>query len=136
VLHAASTGSIDVELLRRSWPSFIDHLQSQRQPILKALLESATPVTFDGTTLELAFPPDRTFGVKKVEERTPELRAALEAVFGITPQVRCVVREATARLDEPDPEVDDEPPPSEEEALARLKSALGAEVDPAEGDGR
>ncbi|MEX0990442.1 MAG: DNA polymerase III subunit gamma/tau [Actinomycetota bacterium] len=132
VIHAASTGSVDVELLRKSWPSFIEHLQAQRQPILKALLETATPVTFDGSTLELAFPPDRTFGVKKVEERAPELREALEAVFGIAPQVRCVVREAGAKANEPDPEVDDEPPPSEEEALKRLKEALGAEV---EGDG-
>ena len=118
-----------MDLFRKSWPSFIEHLQSRRQPILKALLETATPVAFDGSTLELAFPPDRRFGVKKVEERATELREALEAVFGVAPKVRCVVREANARLDEPDPDVDDEPPPSDEEALERLQQAFGAELE-------
>jgi hypothetical protein len=115
-------------MLRRSWPTFIDHLQQQRQPILKALLESATPVNYDAHVLELAFPPDRTFGVTKVEERAPELRAALEAVFGVSPQVRCVVRDQAARAGEPEPEVDDEPTPTEEEALRRVREELGAEL--------
>ena len=135
VVHAASTDAIDVDLLRKSWPSFIEHLQGQRQPILKALLETATPASYDGETLELAFPPDRTFGVKKVEERAPELRAALEAVFGVAPQIRCVVREATARGNDPDPDVDDETPPTEAEALQRLKQELGAEEDDGTDDG-
>jgi DNA polymerase-3 subunit gamma/tau len=123
---APTTSAVDVEMLRRSWPTFIDHLQQQRQPILKALLESATPVGYDAEVLELAFPPDRTFGVTKVEERTPELRAALEAVFGVSPQVRCVVRDQAARAAEP--ELDDEPTPTEEEALRRIREELGAEI--------
>jgi DNA polymerase III subunit gamma/tau len=123
-----STSAVDVDMLRRSWPTFIDHLQQQRQPILKALLESATPVNYDAHVLELAFPPDRTFGVTKVEERAPELRAALEAVFGVSPQVRCVVRDQAARAGEPEPEVDDEPTPTEEEALRRVREELGAEL--------
>ncbi len=125
---AITTSAVDVEMLRRSWPAFIDHLQQHRQPILKALLESATPVTYDGEELELAFPPDRTFGVTKVEERAPELRAALEAVFGVSPQVRCVVRDAGSRTSEPEPEIDDEPAPSEEEALRRIQQELGAQI--------
>jgi DNA polymerase III subunit gamma/tau len=125
---AITTSAVDVEMLRRSWPAFIDHLQQHRQPILKALLESATPVTYDGDELELAFPPDRTFGVTKVEERTPELRAALEAVFGVSPQVRCIVRDAGSRTSEPEPEIDDEPAPSDEEALRRIQQELGAQI--------
>lgn len=125
---AITTSAVDVEMLRRSWPAFIDHLQQHRQPILKALLESATPVTYDGDELELAFPPDRTFGVTKVEERAPELRAALEAVFGVSPQVRCIVRDAGSRTSEPEPEIDDEPAPSEEEALRRIQQELGAQI--------
>jgi DNA polymerase III subunit gamma/tau len=125
---AITTSAVDVEMLRRSWPAFIDHLQQHRQPILKALLESATPVTYDGDELELAFPPDRTFGVTKVEERAPELRAALEAVFGVAPQVRCIVRDAGSRTSEPEPEIDDEPAPSEEEALRRIQQELGAQI--------
>ena len=90
--------------------------------MLPSFLEVATPAAFDGETLELAFPPDRKFGVTKVEEREPELRAALRELFGIEPRIRCVVREAVAGV-----AVDEDPPLSEEEALARLRAELGAE---------
>jgi DNA polymerase III subunit gamma/tau len=123
-----ATSNLDVEMFRRSWPNFIEHLHAQRQPILKALLESATPVAYDGTTLELAFPPDRSFGVQKVSEKMEHLRGALQDVFGVAPQVRCVARDPVVQL--PDPEIDDEPAPTEEEALRRLKEQLGAEVAP------
>ncbi len=63
--HAASADNIDVAMLRRSWPTLIDHLGTARQPILKAILESATVATFDGSTLELAFPPDRKVGPRE-----------------------------------------------------------------------
>jgi DNA polymerase-3 subunit gamma/tau len=120
--RAPDASGVDVAMLRRSWPSVLEHLQQRRQAILRALLESATVAAFDGATIELAFPPDRRFGVRKVEERAEELRRALHALFGISPEVRCVVRtrvEAEA-LDE------EEPPPSEEEALRRLQEELGA----------
>ena len=58
-----------------------------------------------------------------MEEREEELRQALQELFGISPTVRCVVREPVAGA--PDP-VEDEPPLSEEEALARLAAELGA----------
>ena len=121
------TSNIDVEMLRRSWPSFVEHLHAKKQPILKALLETATPATYEEGTLELAFPPGQRPGVAKVEKRMPDLRGALESFYGIEPQVRCVVREAVARANEPDPEIDDEPAPSEEEALRRIREQLGAE---------
>ena len=89
--------------------------------MLPSFLEVATPAAFDGETLELVFPPDHTFGVAKVEEREQELRAALQDLFGITPRIRCVVREAVAGA------VDEDPPLPEEEALARLRAELGAE---------
>ena len=120
--RAPDASGVDVAMLRRSWPSVLEHLQQHRQAILRALLESATVAAFDGETIELAFPPDRRFGVKKVEERAEELRRALRALFGISPEVRCVVRTKVAAevLDE------EEPPPSEEEALRRLQEELGA----------
>jgi DNA polymerase-3 subunit gamma/tau len=119
----AGTSAVDVSMLRAQWPSLVQHLRSGGKRILSANLEVATPATFDGSALELVFPPDRTFGVTKVEERVADLRAALEELFGISPQVVCSVREAVAGpidLDE------DEPPPSDEEALARLTAELGA----------
>src|SRR5205085_6644847 len=49
---APDASNVDVAMLRRSWPTLLDHLQSMRQPILKALLESATVASFDGAVVE------------------------------------------------------------------------------------
>jgi DNA polymerase-3 subunit gamma/tau len=118
----AGTSAVDISMLRAEWPSLVQQLRSSGKQVLAANLEVATPAVFDGQTLELVFPPDRLFGVKKVEEREQDLRSVLDALFGISPRVRCVVREAHAGV----VDVDDEPPPSEEEALARLTTELGA----------
>ncbi len=75
VPHAADAGSVDVALLRRSWQSLLEHLSANRQMILAAILESATVASYDGSTLELAFPPDRKVGPQKVEGKKPELQA-------------------------------------------------------------
>jgi DNA polymerase-3 subunit gamma/tau len=124
--HAPATGEVDVEMLRRSWPSVIRRLQEGRQMILSASLESVTPTSFDGETLELAFPPDRRFGVSKVEARGDELRAVLGELFGIAPRVSCVVREPVAGV----PHLEEDQPVAEEDALALLRAELDAEVDP------
>jgi DNA polymerase III subunit gamma/tau len=118
----AGTPAIDVSAIRGSWGSLVQHLRSGGKAVLPSFLEVATPAAFDGETLELAFPPDRRFGVTKVEERESELRAALRELFGIEPRIRCVVREPVAGV-----VVDEDPPLPEEEALARLRAELGAE---------
>jgi DNA polymerase III subunit gamma/tau len=138
--HAASAGNVDVTMLRRSWPALIEHLGNARKMILKAFLESATVSSYDGTTLELAFPPNQRVGPQKVEERQEDLRDAMADVFGIRPQISCVVREhrdpsggpASIEI------VDEEDAPDEEEALRRVQEMLGAKVtgdsSPSDGD--
>ena len=128
--HAADAGAVDVAMLRRGWPSLMDHLQSTRQMILKASLESATVADFDGDRLELAFPPDKRFTVEKVEAKADVLRAALGDMFGIRPAIMCVVREARDPAGGPTliDIVDDEDAPSEEEALRRVQEMFGAQV--------
>ncbi|HYZ12355.1 MAG TPA: DNA polymerase III subunit gamma/tau [Actinomycetota bacterium] len=116
------SASVDVGMLRSSWQTVIQHLRSQGKAVLPSFLEVATPAAFDGQTLELVFPPDRRFGVSKVEEREGELRQALHELLGIAPVIRCVVREPVAGTID----VEDDPPLSEEEALARLTAELGA----------
>jgi hypothetical protein len=108
----------------------VEKLRTARKAILATNLATVTPVTFDGTTLEIAFPPDRRFGVAKVEEREAELRAALQELFGISPRIRCIVRESAAGGPA---EPEEDPPMSEEAALARLQSELDAQIadDPA-----
>jgi DNA polymerase-3 subunit gamma/tau len=128
-VHAADAGSVDVAMLRRGWPSLMEHLQSTRQMILKASLESSTVATYDGETLELAFPPAKTFTVEKVMGKTAELQQALTDVFGIRPAIVCVVREARDVVEPTLLEiVDDEDPPSDEEALRRVQEMFGAQV--------
>jgi DNA polymerase III subunit gamma/tau len=126
--HAASAASVDVGMLRRSWPTLIEHLGEQRQPILRALLESATVASYDGETVELAFPPQFRSNVKRVEDRVDTLRTAIGDLFGISPQVVCVVRESRVGADEPAAVayVEEAEEPTEEEALKRLKDVLGA----------
>src|SRR6266487_6368096 len=80
------SSDLDVAMLRRSWGALIDHLGQLRQPILRAVLESATVASFDGETLELAFPPDKRFGVQKVQDRQDDLLLALGDLFGIAPR--------------------------------------------------
>ncbi len=121
---AAGATAVDVSMLRGSWSTLIQHLRSGGKAVLPSFLEIATPAAFDGETLELVFPPDRRFGVAKVEEREKELRAALQELFGVSPRIRCVVREFAAG---PVEVIEDDPPLSEEEALARLTAELGAQ---------
>ncbi|MEP6973815.1 MAG: DNA polymerase III subunit gamma/tau [Actinomycetota bacterium] len=135
-VHAADAGSVDVAMLRRGWPSLMEHLQSTRQMILKASLESATVATYDGETLELAFPPAMTFTVEKVVAKADALQAALGDLFGIRPAIVCVVREARDVVGGPTllEIVDDEDTPTEEEALRRVQEMFGpkAKVDASE----
>jgi DNA polymerase-3 subunit gamma/tau len=119
----AGSSAIDVAAIRRSWASMIQTLRSQGKAVLPSFLETATPGSYDGETLELVFPPDRPFGVKKVTEREGELRAALQETFGISPQIRCVLRDGIDRVEV----IEDDPPLSEEEALERIKAELGAQ---------
>jgi DNA polymerase-3 subunit gamma/tau len=124
--HAPSTGTLDLASIRRSWAQLLERLREQRQMILMANLESATALSWDGTTLEVLFPPGRKFGVEKVQAREAEFQAAFVEVFGVSPRITCVTREAGPDLHLVDAE-EDQPPVTAEDAIARLKAELGAE---------
>jgi DNA polymerase-3 subunit gamma/tau len=127
--HPPSAGGLDIQTIRRSWPHLLDRLGERRQMILRANLESVTAASYDGSILELAFPPGRKFSVQKVQDKEDELRQAFTDVFGVAPSIRCVAREAVAGAG---PEEDGDPPASAEDAVARLKKEFAAEV---EGEG-
>jgi DNA polymerase-3 subunit gamma/tau len=126
--HAARADAVDVAMLRRSWPSLLDHLSQAGQPVLRALLQSATPAAFDGRTLQLVFPPSFRNNLKQVAARKDKLEAALGDLFGIRPAIETVTREAHIPANEPAVAdlVEEAEEPSEEEALKRLKEVLGA----------
>ena len=86
--------------------------------------------SYDGETIELAFPPDRKVGPQKVEEKQEELRAALERP--VRHQAADHVR--GARVARPGRAnraiveiVDEEDVPDEAEALRRVQEMLGAQ---------
>ena len=65
-----------------------------------------------------------------MQGKEPELREIFFEVFGVSPNIRCV-----ARTEVPGMELveEDEPPATREDAVARLKEALGAEIEPEKG---
>ena len=95
--------------------------------VLFSYMQSVTPASYDGETLELAFPPGQSFGVGKVEQREEKLREVLQALFGVSPRIRCVVRQAAAGgvtvIED-----DDGAAPDDATVLERLKTELNAEV--------
>jgi len=118
----AAAGNLDVDAFRRSWPDVVHHLRDSRRMILATTLDVATPVAFDGETLELAFPPDRRFGVEKVEGKQDELRDALQELLGLRPRIKCVVRDSVVEI------LEEEPPASEDAAIDLIKDAFGEGV--------
>jgi DNA polymerase-3 subunit gamma/tau len=125
---AADAGNVDVAMLRRSWAALLDHLGQMRppQPVLRAFLESATPAAFDGSTLELAFPPNKRFGVQKVMDRQDVLLQALADMFGIRPEVRYEIREQRTPAEADVVLVEEDEVPDEAEAIRRVQEMLGA----------
>jgi DNA polymerase-3 subunit gamma/tau len=129
VPHAADAASVDVTMLRRSWGSVIQHLGQRKQAVLRALMESATPTAYDGTTLEIAFPPSFKNTVKQVESRQAAFQEVLQELFGISPEISCVVRESRAGDDgtHVEPVEEDDAPGDDAEALRRVQEMLGAQ---------
>jgi DNA polymerase III subunit gamma/tau len=123
--HAPSAASLDITSIRRSWPQLLDRLAEQRQMILRANLDSVTAAAYDGETLELAFPPGKKFAVQKVQSKEEEFREAFGDVFGVRPRIRCVARELL--VDAPLVDVEEDPPATHADALAKLKAEFGAE---------
>jgi DNA polymerase III subunit gamma/tau len=124
--HAPSTDALDLQAIRRAWPQLLERLLERRQMILRANLESVTASSFDGETLELAFPPGRKFAVQKVQSKEDDLRVVFADVFGVNPRIRCVARDG-----EPADTVviEEDTPASKDDVVARLKAEFGAEVE-------
>ena len=136
VPQAADAASVDVAMLRRSWGSVIQHLGQRKQMVLRALMESATPTSFDGATLEIAFPPTFKNTVKQFETREAAFQQVLQELFGISPAITCVVRESRSSDEAVHVEAveEDDAPGDDAEALRRVQEMLGAEP-LANGDG-
>ena len=113
-------------MIRGAWGDVMKELAERRKMVLFANAQVATVSAFDGEVLELVFPPGRAFGAAKVEEKQADLRAVLHQMFGVSPTVRCIVREGT--LAEPEADAEPEAPATPEDAAALLRQQFGAEV--------
>jgi hypothetical protein len=100
-------------------------LEERRQMILHANLQAATPASYDGSVLELAFPPGRKFAVQKVQSKEDELRQVFAEVFGVNPRIRCVARDEVPGVSV----IEEDAPATPEQALQMLKSEFGAVPD-------
>jgi hypothetical protein len=61
-----------------------------------------------------------------VQAKEDELSEVFFEVFGVSPRFRCVARDEVPGVELVD---DDEPPPTRDDAVARLKEELGAQVE-------
>jgi DNA polymerase-3 subunit gamma/tau len=120
--RAPDAGSVDAEMLRRSWTQVLESLKRRRRMRVHATAQLATVAAFDGQTLELVFPPGRQYAANMITEQAGHLVEVLQEVFGIAPALKCTVREGTVA-----PEID-EPPSSPEAAEELVRSQFGAEL--------
>jgi hypothetical protein len=65
----------------------------------------------------------------KVEAKEAELRAALQELFGVSPQIRCRTRDQQPAGPDALPDDIEDGPQSEADAVELLKRELGARVE-------
>jgi DNA polymerase III subunit gamma/tau len=121
----ASQDALSLDEIQRIWPAVLQKLE-ETAPALSHALESARPVSFGESGLEVGFPPDMTFLKKNADspEKRDTVAAAFAAVTGTGLRPTYVVLDGEAPPDTPAPgseEID------EEELLERLKSEFDAE---------
>ena len=124
--HAADAGSVDVAMLRRSWPSLLDHLSQAGQP--ESARSSRARHRRRSTARRSSSRSRRRSGTTCALPAARTSRTLLGDLFGIRPRIESVTREPHVGGTEPAAAayVDEEQEPSEEEALRRLKEVLGA----------
>jgi DNA polymerase-3 subunit gamma/tau len=80
---AAEAPSLDLEELKRIWPSVVEKLR-ETSPALAATFEGARPVDLTDEGVTVGFPGDATFNKRKAEapDKRELMGEALEAVLG------------------------------------------------------
>jgi len=117
-----STGAVDSELIRKSWPEVVKALDAPGSKAIHTLAQYVLTSSYEDGVLELVFPSG-----KKFEDKQAVLRDVIQRVLGVAPRIRCIVRDGPPSSE---PALDDpgEPAPTEEQALERAVEMLGAEV--------
>jgi DNA polymerase-3 subunit gamma/tau len=118
---APAAGPVDLGLIQDVWPAVLDAVREQ-SGLLGACLADALPCELDGPELVIGFPESGAFHRRQAEDPGNRgiLAEAIRAIAGIEPRLRFEVR------DLPDAPAA-QPPPTEEEWLARFKAEFDAE---------
>jgi DNA polymerase-3 subunit gamma/tau len=128
VAHVPSTGAVDADLVRRTWPEVVKALDVPGSKAIHAVAQFVVTSNYEGGTLELVFPAGKKFAADKIESKASVLQGVLRDVLGITPKIRCIVRDGPPRPAEPVIDDEDDPVPTAEQAVERAVELLGAEV--------
>jgi len=122
---AAETESVDLDELKRIWPSVVDKLR-ESSPALAATFEGARPVAIDEEGLKIGFPADSTFNKRKAEapDKRELMADAIESVLGQRMRPTYVLLDGESELQAeqaPADEID------HDAMLEKLKSEFDAE---------
>ncbi|MDQ6753930.1 MAG: DNA polymerase III subunit gamma and tau [Actinomycetota bacterium] len=107
--HAAQPSSggagNGVEVLRRAWPEILDNLAKVKRSSWALVAPNATPQSFDGDFLQLAFSTEGLAGAFSRGDHADNLRSAINTTLGISCRVKPVVGgpSASSSSSEPDP---------------------------------
>jgi DNA polymerase-3 subunit gamma/tau len=124
VTTPAGAAPLELSNLRALWPAVIDAVRSENA-LCAALLEDAMPIAVDGTQVTVAFPPSADFLRRKANDDGYRqcVATAVRTITGAKPQIAYVLAEAPPVEDEPLIE----PPPTDDEWVARFQSEFDAE---------
>ncbi len=97
-----ASGPGQVEMIRRAWPEIMDALTSIRRATWLNVSKNASPRSFDGRVLELAFSNPGAATNFNRPDHLENLRKAIHQVLGVDCQVNAV-HDSTASAGEPGP---------------------------------
>ncbi|MDJ0354878.1 DNA polymerase III subunit gamma and tau [Paenarthrobacter sp. PH39-S1] len=102
---APASGATGVEVLRRAWPEILDNLTTVKRSSWALVAPNATPQSFDGETLQLAFRTAGLAGAFSRGDHSDNLRAAINKTLGMNCRINAVAEQfsAAGSSSEPDP---------------------------------
>ncbi|MFF2676284.1 DNA polymerase III subunit gamma and tau [Arthrobacter koreensis] len=123
---AGTSGPGQVEMIRRAWPEIMDALTSIRRATWLNVSKNASPRSFDGRVLELAFSNPGAATNFNRPDHLENLRKAIHQVLGVDCQVNAV-HDSSASAGEPGPKAGSRlTPPAQTPAQASTSSQFPA----------
>ncbi len=114
--------------IQRNWQNVLTYLQKVMKRVSDAaVVKEGTPISFDGTTVAIAFDNKHKFHHDRTQENAAVIAQAIEKVTGLSVRVATVLRDETQAEDRPGPEAASPEHPQKDEIITMFD---GREVDP------